>query len=122
MRFYWADLEGGRHPVVVVWREELNRGDRVVAVPITSPRFAVRSALPHCVPLPAGNFGMTTDCVIQCDAVFPAFKSDLELDPHAMLDETTLHEVVKAVGYVMDADASRPDLQPGSFGSRSQSW
>ena len=50
---YMADLgEATRHPVIVVSREELNRGDRVVAVLCTSQKFAIRSTLAHCVPFP----------------------------------------------------------------------
>src|SRR6202011_5364969 len=57
---YMADLgEATRHPVIVVSREELNRGDRVVAVLCTWQKFAVRSGLPHCVPFRAGQFGFT---------------------------------------------------------------
>ena len=48
------------HPVVVLSREELNRGDRVVAAIITSKKFAARSKLANCVVLKAGQFGMTT--------------------------------------------------------------
>lgn len=53
------------HPVIVISREELNRGDRVVAAIITSAKFSVRSKLANCVVLKAGQFGMTKDCVVQ---------------------------------------------------------
>jgi mRNA-degrading endonuclease toxin of MazEF toxin-antitoxin module len=49
------------HPVIVVSREALNRGRYVLAVMITSARFSVRSTLPHCVPIRAGEFGLTKD-------------------------------------------------------------
>lgn len=101
---YRADLDVGRHKVVVVSREELNRGDKVLVALITSKRFAVRSTLPNCVPLRAGDFGMTADCVVQCENVFPALIADLDAAPDAALDEATLREVVKSVGYVMEAD------------------
>lgn len=53
---YLADIPPGqKHPVVVVSRQELNRGDYVVAALITSQRFAVRSKLANCVPLLAGT-------------------------------------------------------------------
>ena len=58
---YWADLDAGRHKVVVVSREELNRGTKVLVALITSQRFELRSALPNCVPLRAGEFGMDSD-------------------------------------------------------------
>lgn len=41
---YLADfLEAGPHPVIVVSREELNRGHYALVVVCTSARFAVRS-------------------------------------------------------------------------------
>jgi mRNA-degrading endonuclease toxin of MazEF toxin-antitoxin module len=59
---YLADFpEAGRHPVVVVSREERNRGHYVLAVFCTFSRFALRSQLPNCVPYHAGQFGFTAD-------------------------------------------------------------
>ena len=92
--------------MVVVSREELNRGDRVVAAVITSAKFAVRAKLANCVPLKAGQFGMTKDCVIQGESLFnaPTLHMDLATGPIGKLDDLTLREVVRAVGYVMDSD------------------
>jgi mRNA-degrading endonuclease toxin of MazEF toxin-antitoxin module len=94
------------HPVVVVSREELNRGDYVVAAVITSTKFAVRSKLANCVPLLAGTFGMTKDCVIQGETVgpIPTDQLDLANGPISQLDGVTLRDVVRAIGYVMEAD------------------
>jgi mRNA-degrading endonuclease toxin of MazEF toxin-antitoxin module len=79
---YMADLgEATFHPVIVVSREELNRGDRVVAVLCTSQKFAARSKLPHCVPFQAGQFGFTKDCVAQCENILLLDKIDLALRP-----------------------------------------
>jgi mRNA-degrading endonuclease toxin of MazEF toxin-antitoxin module len=47
---YLAETDAGIRPVVVVSREELNRGKWVVAVLVTSAQFPLRSILPHCVP------------------------------------------------------------------------
>ncbi len=44
---YLAHTDGGIRPVVVVSREELNRGNWVVAALITSTRFSLRSTLPQ---------------------------------------------------------------------------
>jgi mRNA-degrading endonuclease toxin of MazEF toxin-antitoxin module len=49
----------GPHPVIVVSREELNRGRYALAVVCTSARFAVRGKLSNCVPFQAGDFGFT---------------------------------------------------------------
>ena len=64
-----ADTAVGNRPVIVVSREELNRGHWVVAVMMTSARFAFRSTVPHDVPFYAGEFGLTTDCVAQAESI-----------------------------------------------------
>jgi mRNA-degrading endonuclease toxin of MazEF toxin-antitoxin module len=54
---YIAEFEeAGPHPIIVVSRENLNRGRYAVAVVCTSARFAVRNTLPSCVPFHAGQF------------------------------------------------------------------
>jgi mRNA-degrading endonuclease toxin of MazEF toxin-antitoxin module len=104
--YLYSDPSIPPHPVVVVSREELNRGDRVVAAIITSAKFAVRSTLANCVVLKAGQFGMTKDCVVQAETLFnaPLLHVDLATGPIGKLDDVTLREVIKAVGYVMDSD------------------
>jgi len=104
---YLADIPPGQwHHVVVVSREELNRGDYVVAALITSHRFAIRSKLANCVPLLAREFGMTQDCVIQAEMAGPIHKDllDLASGPTGQLDDLTLRDLIKAVGYVIDSD------------------
>ena len=92
--------------MVVVSREDLNRGDYVVAAVITSAKFAVRSKLANCVPLSAGQFMMTKDCVVQGETVSPVPIDQLDLagGPVGTLDDATLRDVIKAIGYVMEAD------------------
>jgi mRNA-degrading endonuclease toxin of MazEF toxin-antitoxin module len=68
--YFYSDPRIPLHPGVVVSREELNRGDRVVVAIVTSSRFAVRSNLPNCVPIKAGSFGLTKDCVVQGESIF----------------------------------------------------
>ena len=102
---YMADLgETTRHPVIVVSREELNRGDRLVVVLCTSQKLAVRSALPHCVPFQAGQFGFTKDCVAQCENIFLVAKDSLDANPIGKLNDVALRSVIKAIGHVIDSD------------------
>lgn len=103
--YFYTDARIPPHPVVVVSREELNRGDRVVAAIITSARFALRSTLPNCVPLPAGHLGLTKNCVVQGDSVFnaPTACLDVATGPVGTLDDATMRDVVRAIGHVMDA-------------------
>jgi mRNA-degrading endonuclease toxin of MazEF toxin-antitoxin module len=104
---YMADLpQAGRRPVIVLSREDLNRGNFVLAVPLTTARFAVRSSLPNCVPFRAGQFGLTADCVAQGEQVGPVEIQALDTSAGTVgvLDDLSLRDVVKAIGYVMDSD------------------
>jgi mRNA-degrading endonuclease toxin of MazEF toxin-antitoxin module len=102
---YIADFpEAGPHPVIVVSREDLNRGHYALVVVCTSSRFAVRRELPNCVPFQAGQFGFTANCVAQCETILSIEKRQLGAGPIGVLDEMTLREVIKAVGYVIESD------------------
>lgn len=103
---YLADHQSGvPHPVVVVSREELNRGRYVLAVMITSAHFAVRSTLANCVVFRPGEFGLTKDCVAQAETIAPYELTDLDLSVMiGKLDDARLRDLIKAVGYVMDSD------------------
>jgi len=105
---YMADFESaGRHLVIVVSREDLNRGRYVLVVVCTSARFGTRRVLPNCVPFLAGEFGFTADCVAQCENMVSLEKTDIiDLDdgPIAILDEIKLRDVIKSIGYVMESD------------------
>ena len=104
---YLADFDqAGPHPVIVVSREELNRGRYALIVICTSARFAARSVLPNCVPFRAGRFGFTADCVAQCDNILSVETAQLDLaaGPIGVLDRTAMREVIKAVGHVIESD------------------
>ena len=104
---YLADFaEAGPHPVIVMSREELNRGHYALVVVCTSARFAVRSQLPNCVPFRAGAFGFTTDCVAQCENLLSIDLAQIYLSSGRLgtLDAMSLRDIVKAIGYVMDSD------------------
>ncbi len=104
---YMADFEqAGPHPVIVISREELNRGRYALVVACTSARFSVRRKLSNCVPFQAGDFGFTEDCVAQCENILSIDQEQLDLvtGPIGMLDELTFEKVIKAIGYVMKSD------------------
>ena len=103
---YEADLRTGRRPVVVVSREDLNRGNYALVVLCTSTHFARRQVLPNCVPLKAGQFGFRADCVAQCENMLTLHLSQLDLagSPLGVLDDITMRSLIKAIGYVMDSD------------------
>ena len=104
---YWAYVEGTKpRPVIIVSREELNRGHYVLAIPLTSAKLEDRLHLPNCVALRAGQFGLDRDCVAQAEAMTVLDKGDLDVDagPLDSLDQETIHALIKAVGYVISAD------------------
>ena len=96
----------GPHPVIVVSREELNRGRYALAVVCTSAGFAVRSKLSNCVPFRAGDFGFTVDCVAQCENILSIDQAQLDLaaGPMGTVVETAFQKVIKAIGYVIKSD------------------
>ena len=104
---YMADFgPAGPHPVIVVSREELNRGRYALAVVCTSARFAVRSKLSNCVPFQAGVCGFTIDCAAQCKNILSIDQAQLDLvaGPIGTLDEAAFQKVVKSIGYVIKSD------------------
>jgi mRNA-degrading endonuclease toxin of MazEF toxin-antitoxin module len=104
---YLADFpQAGRHPVIVISREDLNRGNYALVVVCTSARFNLRRTLPNCVPFQSGKFGFTSDCVAQCENILSVEKTQLDLasGPVGVLDDMALRDVIKAIGYVMDSD------------------
>ena len=98
--------QAGPHPVIVMSREELNRGRYALVVVCTSARFAVRSKLSNCVPFRAGDFGFTVDCVAQCENILSIDQAQLDLavGPMGILDDAALQNVIKAIGYVIKSD------------------
>lgn len=104
---YWAYLFGNqRHPVVVVSREALNRGDYFVGVPLTSQRIDIRKTLPNCVYFPKGAHGLPKECVAQAEAMSQMRKSQLVRSdgPIGKLSESTLAALISAIGNVIGAD------------------
>lgn len=104
---YLADFpQAGRRPVIILSRESLNRGTYALVVVCTSARFSVRRSLPNCVPFQAGEFGLTADCVAQCENIIAIHKDQLDNPavPIGRLDDLRTRDVIKAIGYVMDSD------------------
>jgi mRNA-degrading endonuclease toxin of MazEF toxin-antitoxin module len=104
---YMADfVEAGLHPVIVLSRDELNRGRYALVVVCTSARFAVRNQLPNCVPFRAGMFGFTSDCVAQCENLLSIDLAQLNVaaGPKGTLDGAAFREVIRAIGYVMESE------------------
>jgi mRNA-degrading endonuclease toxin of MazEF toxin-antitoxin module len=101
-----VDTNAGKRPAVILSREELNRGNWVVAVLINSAHFAARSALPHCVPFRAGEFGLAKDCVAQAEAItyLAVADTDHDIGVIGVLDDMRMRDMIKAVGNMMGSD------------------
>jgi mRNA-degrading endonuclease toxin of MazEF toxin-antitoxin module len=109
---YFAYVEGGkRRRVIVVSRQELNRGSYLIAIPTTTRRLSTRYGLANCVFLAAGREGFPEDTIAQAESITMLEMSDLDLEsgPITILDGGEMQELIRAIGYVIDADC-----QPGS--------
>ena len=96
----------GRHPVIVVSRELLNRGATVITVMVSSSRLDVRVTLRNCVPFKSGEFGFSKDCAARCETLAPTAIASLDLaeGPLGILDDVTMRDVVRAIGYVIESE------------------
>ena len=103
---YWVDLATGRRPGIVVSRESLNQGNYLVMVLCTTKRSTIRTKLPNCVAFQAGEFGMPSDCVAQCEANYALEKGEIDIACGAIgrRDATRLRGVIKAIGDVINSD------------------
>ena len=72
----------------------------------TTRRFAIRSKLPNCVPFQAGEFGMPSDCVAQCEAIYALEKGEIDIASGMIgqLNAARLRDVIKAIGDVIGSD------------------
>jgi len=72
----------------------------------TTKRFAIRSRLPNCVRFQAGEFGVPSDCVAQCEAIYALEKGEIDIASGMIgrLDAARLRDVIKAIGDVIDSD------------------
>jgi mRNA-degrading endonuclease toxin of MazEF toxin-antitoxin module len=102
---YWADSQSeAPHPVIVVSRTDLNRGDYAVAVPLTSANLERRWNAPNTVPFKSGQFGLTKDCVAQCEAITLLNKSRPDPRPFGQLNDEAWRDLVRAIGNVICAE------------------
>ncbi len=95
-------------PLLIVSRDDLNRGDTVVAVPFYSQQLEKRKLLKWCVFFKRGIAGLRKDCVAKCDEI--AFYDKLDIDwRHGKLGRMNVDEmnaVAKAIRYVIRDDVS----------------
>jgi mRNA-degrading endonuclease toxin of MazEF toxin-antitoxin module len=102
---YLADLDvAGVRPVLIVSRDDLNRGSYLLVVPFTTAHLHRRSRLPNCVLFRAGQFGLSKDSVAQCEIMLSINQSQIQADSLGQLDDAAMRDIVKAIGFVIVAD------------------
>lgn len=85
-------------PLLIVSRDELNKGDTVLAVPFYSQQLEKRRKYKNCVFFAAGEFNLHKDCVAKCDEI--AVYDRLELgDKIGRIDAAKMELIVDAVRY-----------------------
>ncbi|HEX5443214.1 MAG TPA: type II toxin-antitoxin system PemK/MazF family toxin [Pirellulales bacterium] len=97
------DSEDKQRPVVIVSRDDLNRGHRVVAMPCYSQQLEKRSRLKYCVLLRAGDGNLDKDCVVKADEISYLEKTELDLARGAVgrLKPETMAQIMAALRYVV---------------------
>jgi mRNA interferase MazF len=99
---YVADIfEGGTRPVVIVSREQLNRGDLYLAVPITASRVQERRRYANYVYLPAGSGGLREESVAVTHLVQPV-RSDTLKARWGQLSDATMAQVLLGIAWSID--------------------
>ena len=63
----------------------------------------MRSLQPHCVTFRAGEFGLSVNCVAQCESLFSIRREDLG-EHIGTLDEVHWRAIVKALGNMIGSD------------------
>jgi len=104
---YWAYIESEEpRRIIIVSRRKFNLGKYVVAVPFTSTNLDTRWNLRNCVPFKADSFGLSMDCVAQCEAITIIEKESIILNsgPFGKLDGEKWRLLVHAIGYVICAE------------------
>ncbi len=97
-----TDTKQGR-PVIVVSREEMNRGKDVLIVPTYTSNLSAKRGRPSYVFLPRGTGGLPEDCVAQTAHAHTVEVSELR-DEMGVLDSSYVGQIVRALGWVMQAE------------------
>ncbi|HEX7380253.1 MAG TPA: type II toxin-antitoxin system PemK/MazF family toxin [Pirellulales bacterium] len=100
------DADGKQRPMVVVSRDELNRGHSVIVMPCYSQQLDKRSKLRYCVFLEAGEGGLDKDCVVKADEIATLDKTRFDATRGALgrLKPKRMAEIAAALRYVVRDD------------------
>ena len=99
---YLTDIfEGGTRPVIVVSREQLNRGGLYLIVPVTSSRVGERRRYANYVFLPAGAGGVRDDSVAVTHLVQPV-RLEMLRDKWGQISESLMQQVLVGIAWSID--------------------
>jgi mRNA-degrading endonuclease toxin of MazEF toxin-antitoxin module len=94
-----ADMfEGGLRPIVIVSREQLNRGTLSLCVPFTSSRVSERRRYANYVFVPAGTGGLRDDSVAVAHLVQPIRAESLR-ERWGAVPDVTLQRILIAIAW-----------------------
>jgi hypothetical protein len=73
---------------------------------MTTSNFEYRRRRRNRVPFLAGEFGLTADCVAQCERLAPLDFDQIELAAGliGVLDDAKFRQVVRAIGFVIGSE------------------
>ncbi len=97
-----GDAKPGR-PVIVISRNEMNRGNDALIIPTYTSNLGAKRGKPSYVFLPRGVGGLSEDCVAQTAQVQLVEASELR-DEMGVLGPDHMSQIIRALGWVMEAD------------------
>jgi mRNA-degrading endonuclease toxin of MazEF toxin-antitoxin module len=114
-QIYWLSLhlsgvvEDGSlkdRPVLIVSRDELNRGISVLAVPFYSQQLEKRSKFRSCVLFQAGESGLAKQCVAKCDEISIIEKAEIDFrrGPIGRAQPEKMRQIIDAIRYCIRDD------------------
>lgn len=97
-----GDAKAGR-PVIVISRNEMNRGDDALVIPTYTSNLGTKRSKPSYVFLRRGAGGLSEDCVTQSAHIQLVETSELR-DGIGLLESHHMTQIVRALGWVLEAD------------------
>lgn len=88
-------------PIIIVSRDELNRGIGVLAVPFYSQQLEKRKTFKSCVHFSAGESGLPKECVAKCDEISEYDKTEIDFrrGPIGRAKPEKMRQIVDAIRY-----------------------
>jgi mRNA-degrading endonuclease toxin of MazEF toxin-antitoxin module len=114
--------DGKRRPLLVVSRDDLNRGNAVQVVPFYSQQLDKRRKQKSCVFFAAGEAGLPKDCVAKCDEMGSIDKIHLDFSEGQLgrVEAPKMKQVVDAIRYCIRDDTLSSQSRPATAKAKSE--